>query len=174
MSDFVQPPYRMVSGQAMAQDAIYKKIIGKRGVWFVPVSSDEPAAGVQFHDPKALHSDGYGGATLRFELEDGSVYLAKGPWHGNAESLFQDTGYDIRDKYRTFVVLSKDRKTEPAPHYRTIFVDVVYQDPEGGLIGTFDRWKELAIQHPEAKYYYSESSTGSCSGPIHWKDGRPE
>lgn len=150
----------MVSGQGNAQSFIYKKHTGKSGAnWFIPINSEEPAAHVQVHYPSSKYSDGYGGAALLFQLDDGTTYRAQGPWHSNSDSLFRDTGIDIRDKHLTFVVLSKASKGYP-----TELIDVVYQDPQP-LLGKFDRYKDLIKQFPEARYYYSESSGGSFSGP---------
>ena len=164
MTDWFAPPYRMISGQGVVAEHVYEKIEGGRGVWLVASDVEDRGSYCYFHDPKDTKSDGFGGATLTFKLNDGGQYIAKGPWHGNAEACYNDTGHDFRNMYRTFVVLSMDRKCEK-PDCLTRFVDVIYKDPDGGLLGSFDRYKELSRQYPEAMYYYSESQGGSSNGP---------
>lgn len=165
MSDFKLPGYSMISGFGEQQDIkLYRRVPctnDRKGAWFYPVDHDEPGAHVYF-DPFDNKSQGFGGATLSFPCDDGVTYNVKGPWHGNTESLFEDTGVDLRDKHRTFIVLSKDRILEG---YTTVMKDVVYQDPKGGIVGKFDRWEELVKQYPEAKFYYSASRGGSSCGP---------
>lgn len=160
--DWTEDQYRMTCGSAEAESRKYRRIEGSRGcVWLVAI---QPNAGdnVYFHDPKDTKSDGFAGRTLQFPLEDGTVYSAKGPWHTNCDALFKDTGVDIRNQHQTFVVLAKERDYK---NMRSIMKDVVYMD-DAPVIGDFDRWKELAKQHPEAVYYYSKSSGGSSCGMI--------
>lgn len=38
---------------------------------------------------------GYGGDTLQFQLEDGSVISLKGPWHSNPNAFTRDTGIEL-------------------------------------------------------------------------------
>ena len=153
----------MLCGSAEAEERTYRKIIGKSGaVWLVPTCAN-PAQWVHYHNPKDTRSDGYGGRTLTFSLEDGTVYHARGPWHTNADSLFKDTGLDIRNTHLTFVVLSK--AVDHDEQYNRIMVDVVHID-EKPTEGSFDRYKELARLHPEAKFYYSEWHGGSSSGTL--------
>lgn len=151
----------MTCGQANAQSPIYKKVVGKSGAnWFIPVNHPEPGAGVQVHYANGKYSYGYGGATLEFNLEDGTTYKAQGPWHSNSEACLNDTGVDLTAQHLTFVVLAMDRQGYP-----TELVDVIYIDKEPTL-GRFDRYKELIKQYPQAKVYYSESSGGSSCGLI--------
>jgi hypothetical protein len=63
---------------------------------FVRRKSDEP-------------SDGFGGSTLTFTTVDGEIIKLQGPWHSNADSLFVDTGVDLRDKYWSFYAIAKER-----------------------------------------------------------------
>jgi len=121
---------------------------------------------VYFHCPSDTKSDGFGGATLTFPLVGGGEYVAKGPWHGNSDSLFRDTGVDVRDKCLTFVVLAKGCDWT---YGRTIMRDVVYRDPDWTL-GTFYRYRDLIRAHPEATHYYSGSQGGSSCGPIDAED----
>lgn len=47
---------------------------------------------VDMHDPGSV---GYGGSTLDFRLEDGTVYKVKGPWHTSASGLKSHTNGQI-------------------------------------------------------------------------------
>lgn len=158
----------MVCGQHEAVIRQYHKYPCKNdaGIWLV-AAQENAAENVYFHSPADINSQGFGGATLKFPLVDGSIYEAKGPWHGNADSLFKDTGIDVRNTHFTFVVLSMGRRCAKA--YETVMTEVIYQD-EKAMIGCYDRWKTIAKQYPQALMYYSESSGGSCSGPISAKD----
>ena len=101
---------------------------------------------------------------MTFELEDGSNIELTGPWHSNADSLFADTGVDIRDKYSTFVVIGKDMTFNP-----DIMVDVVYKD-EKPMIGDFHRGVKLAMALSKQMncilYYYSQSDGGSSISSV--------
>ncbi len=157
-NDYATARYAMICGSAEAEKRVYRKVECKRGVWLVAIQPNA-AENVYFHNPLDTKSEGFGGRTLSFPLEDGTVYEAKGPWHGNADSLFNDTGVDVRDTHYTFVVLAMARDGYP-----TILRDVVYKDA-APVLGAFDRYKELCKQYPQALQYYSESSGGSSCGP---------
>jgi hypothetical protein len=169
----VDRPYHMTSGAGEAAKFVYRKVVGKRGVWLYPTNSDTPGEQVHFHDPTDTKSDGYGGSTLTFTLEDGSTYAAKGPWHSNTDALYDDTGVDIRNTFRTFGCVAKKRISLPlrpgvsrnSSHWR--FEGVLYADT-APQIGDFNRIHDLAkewagkLGHPVA--YYQESNGGSSCG----------
>ncbi len=169
-NDYAVVPMEMKCGGAEAECHRYHKhVISKPGkrigcVWLV---SDQPNAAdnVYFHDPTDTKSQGFGGGTLTFPLVGGGEYVAKGPWHGNSDSLFADTGVDVRDTCLTFVVLAMEREYPKSNGYslNPIMRDVVYRDAEP-TIGRFDRYKELIKAHPQAKWYYMQSSGGSSCG----------
>lgn len=153
----------MICASAEAEAKVYRKTIGKSGaVWLVPIGPN-PAENVHVHFP-GKHSDGYAGRTLSFPLEDGTTYEAQGPWHSNSDSLFDDTGIDVRETYRTFVVLSRDVKYLPNMVYE--LVDVLYEDPPEGKDGRYNRDKDLAKQYPEARFCFMKSHGGGSAGPI--------
>jgi len=167
--EWIDEPYSMACGSYEAEIRRYKKYVDKQGgVWLV--SNQEAAAeNVYFHNPKDLNSDGFAGRTLTFILEDDSEYKAKGPWHTNADALFAATGVDIRNTHFTFVVLAKERFSTNDGRYRTALRGIIYKD-EKPILGSFNRYKDLIKQHPEANFYFTGSSGGSCSGPISDKD----
>jgi 3',5'-cyclic AMP phosphodiesterase CpdA len=167
--DFEVKPMAMISGSHEAEIRTYRKYECKRGVWLAALQG-APADNLYFHDPRDKNSDGFGGRTLRFPLEDGSVYEAKGPWKGNADSMFRDTGVDLRDQYSSFVVIGKGVRFEKG-RYESIRVitDVVYMD-DGFQIGPFQREEAIVKTLPVGKYqYYRETRGGSIAGSIEHK-----
>ena len=89
-------PYEMFSGQEDAKSRRYKLYTGKRrAIWLVGCVE---SCGDHIYCSGGPNSEGFGGATLEFTLENGcdSIKL-KGPWHSNADSMFADTGVDFRD-----------------------------------------------------------------------------
>jgi len=164
-NDYVIEAGGMKCGSYEAETRRYHKYECACGVWLVSDQSNA-ADNVYFHCPSDTKSDGFGGRTLTFPLVGGGEYVAKGPWHGNSESLFIDTGVDVRATCLTFVVLAKGCDWT---YGRTIMRDVVYRDPDWSL-GNFYRYKELIRAHPEATHYYSGSQGGSSCAPIHATD----
>lgn len=163
--EFIVEHQGMTCGSSEAESRTYKKVTDASGnVWLI-ANQEAAAENVYFHNPKDTKSDGFGGRTLSFPIDDGTVYEAKGPWHSGPDALFKSTGIDLRNTHRTFVVLAKERDSTKDGTYRTIMRGVLYKD-EKPVLGSFYRYKELAKQYPEAKYAYSESSGGSSCGPI--------
>lgn len=154
----------MISGQGEAQSRQYHMHVGKSGRrWLVAV---QEAAAENIYVEGGPNSDGFGGATLTFPIEEGEPVVLKGPWHANADSLFQDTGIDVRDRHRTFVVVAKDRHYENG---RTILTGILHKDPEPQL-GSFHRGdliaREIARKLDCPVILYSQSSGGSSCGPV--------
>lgn len=171
-AEFISPQYSMISGQGEAVTRKYHLHIGKSGhTWLV---ADQDNAGdniyVTAHKDPNKRGEGFGGSTLELELVDGGTFKLHGGWHSNPHSLLDDTGIDHTQHYRTFVVLANEKdvydpsgKGRYSGQYR--YTQIVYIDPEGGMIGAHDRYKELEKQFPEAKFFYMESTGGSASGP---------
>lgn len=178
-NDYVIERQPMVCGSSEAESRKYHKHIGKSGkIWLVADQGDA-AANVYVED--GPNSDGFGGRTLTFPLVDGTEVKLKGPWHANSESLFQDTGVDVRDKHYTFVVIS--RKRESGEFYESIMVDVLYRD-DAPQLGSFHRGDVLARQWAREVnapvFLYSQSKGGSSCGQVkpdavfYWeKDSNP-
>lgn len=163
MEEFEIKHQPMTCGQEELSVRTYKKIIkGKRGTWYVAIQ-DNPADNVYFASKEGGKSDGFGGATLTFKLEDGTEDKVQGPWHSNPDALFSDTGYDVRDKCLTFGVIGKDVRFDRYP-YKDFIVDVLYKD-EDFTIGAFNRIKdkaqELANELGVKIVYYQQSQGGS-------------
>lgn len=161
----VDKPYRMFSGAAEAARFVYRKVVDAKGkVWLYPVNSESPAEQVHFHDPLDKRSQGYGGSTLHFELEDGTTYAAAGPWHSAASSMFDATGIDIRNTHWTYGCVAKHREYKGHVAH---FKGVLHAD-EKPVLGSFDRLKLIAQAHADRLKVpvacYSESKGGSSSG----------
>ena len=165
---------QMISGIGEALERIYQKHIGKSGrTWMVAIQ-DNPGDNVYVSaDPSDGYLAGYrgfrgfGGATLQFKLEDGTIEELQAPWHSNADALFDDTGIDARDRYETFVVVSKRREFID---YQTVMADVLYID-EKPQCGVFDRGdgiaKKFADELGKPVFLYSESRGGSSCGAVY-------
>ncbi len=154
----------MISGQGEVQRMTFNKYFGDNGrTWYV--GDTEEAANhvyVDTHDPR---SRGFGGSTLEFKLVDGTIDRVKGPWHSNADALYEETGVDVRDKHFTFIVISRTRDYIDG---KTIMVDVIYQD-DVPMLGNFYRghyvaqalMKKLGLTEVSL---YSQSQGGSSCG----------
>ena len=156
----------MKCGSYEAEKRIYKLLIGKSGKrWLVSVQTNE-ADNIYVEGNK--NSDGFGGRTLNFELENGEKLDLKGPWHSNSTALFEDTGYDIRNKHLTFGVIALDRKYI-SYNKPDIYIDVLYKD-EDFVVGEFERIEKMAQEFSNKlnkKVAYGVKSWGG--GSSGWK-----
>lgn len=94
------------TGLFASRPQVWKAIRGKSRncIYLVPVDILNVADHVHV-DPLDEKSQGYGGSVLSFQLEDGTMHYAKGPWHGGTMSLLKDVGLDVRDLHATAVTL---------------------------------------------------------------------
>lgn len=153
-----------------------KKAIGKSGkIWIygklggnIHVSADKRELSPGYGGFK-----GYGGSTLTFKLEDGTIEKLQAPWHSNSDALFADTGIDLRDKHPTIVIICKDRGRTKLPGYccyQDEAKDVLYVDTEP-VIGEFHRGTKLAMDFAkklnQVVYRLSVSQGGSSFGPVY-------
>lgn len=165
----------MTCASAKAEARTYKKINGSRPgtIWLVAVQ-DAAADNIYFHDSNDKNSDGFAGRVIHFQLESpvpgqtGDVLSLKGPWHSNSDALFADTGYDVRYKCRTRVIISRGR--EYNDKYQQVLKDVIYNEPPEGKLGRYGRGEEIAQriadETGEPVYLYSESDGGSSSQQV--------
>ena len=172
--------YKMVSGFAEQAKRIYRVAPVREnsirrtepgGLWFYPANERNPADNVFFGNPnwgKPGHrrSNGFGGSILEFTLDDFSTIKIAGPWHGNADSMFVDTGLDLRDKHLTWGIVAKT-KLESGWNQPLLYKDVLHLDTEP-VVGTFDRIEDLAKKFVKelgcVVYYHRESCGGSHTG----------
>ena len=162
----------MTSGQGEQAVRKYKKIIGKRGNWYVAFQENE-ADNIYFASKSKEYSDGFAGATLSFELEDGTIDKIQGPWHSNSDGLFDDTGYDVRNKHLTKGIIAKN-KTHGEWHHPDEYSDVLHYD-EVPVIGEYDRIENLAqmfANELNCKVYFAVKTGGG--GSSHYKEPKKE
>lgn len=158
-------PKPIFSASAEALSDIYHQHIGKSGrTWLVGTSDPAGHIYVQTADPR-----GFGGRPLEFTLTDGQKVTLHGPWHSNPDSLYQDTGVDVRAQHLSQVVISRSRRYDG---HQIIMEDVLHHDTEPQP-GRFNRGETLtrrmANELSETLYFYSESRGGSVFGLV-----RPE
>lgn len=170
--DYIIERQPMFCGSCEAEQRRYKKIIGKSGrVWLYAIQ-DNSADNIYVSGGE--NSDGFGGRTLSFTLEDGTIEKLKGPWHSNSDALYGDTGVDLRDKCLTFVVISESRnRIQIERIYYTKMVNVLYKDTKP-TIGKFERGRiiaqKLANKLKQTIYCYSQSQGGSSNSAIEQKE----
>ena len=160
-------PYQMICGLSeAAQFKYHMKRQGNR-VW---LWKDGPGAAENVYvgsDNPDHRSDGFGGRTLTFELVEGGSIDLYGPWHGNADSMFKATGVDIRDTYRTFVVVGLGCGCGEG--MSMIITDVVYQDEEwkdGGYDRSHAISQKIANDLGRTVQCLKVSKGGSSRGPV--------
>jgi len=162
---------RMICGSAEVEERIFKKIQGKRGVWYVAIQ-DNPADNVYFTKNDGKYSEGFAGRVLPFLLEDGTIDQIQGPWHSNSDSLYEDTGYDVRNKYLTQGIIAKRRKYDYFNGDR--YTGVLHYDEEA-VLGDYDRIENLAQEYANklgVKVYYAVKTAGG--GSSHMKEPQKE
>lgn len=107
----------------MSKTIYQPPVAGTRGLWFIPSNVPNPADGLLVETD---NKTGYGGAIFNLECTDGSIHTIKGPWHSNPESLFHDTGIDLRDKHLVSTIIGDDfltRDFNAPPTFNTIFLE---------------------------------------------------
>lgn len=151
------------------KDAPYKMVQGNRAKWFYkpgPFAADD---GIFMDGGKG--SNGFGGRTITFQIDDGTTYDSIGPWRAGADAMLEDTGVDIRNSYGSRLVLSRGIKSDG--HYGSVYLDVVYHE-EHKVEGLFERAYELAKQKVkemnEPLFYYIETAGGTQSGKMKPED----
>lgn len=112
----------MVSGMVVQQEAIYRKVVGKRATWYYAVNL--PNQGDYVY-ASTRNKEGFGGAILNFPLEDGTTDEVKGPWAGGPSCLKQDTGVDITDKNLMSYVICETYKHGEGHYQNGECIDVI-------------------------------------------------
>jgi len=169
-------PYQMISAQGEDVQPKYNIHIGKdKRIWLVTTDQDPDHIIVQ----GGPGSQGYGGADLVFTLANGVDKITlHGPWHSNTDSLFKQTGIDLRAKIVTWGVIGRGREFRPANAYSSdsVITDLVYFDKEP-MPGVYNRIQNLAKEMSDAEgiplYYHMCSYGGGSTGPVNWKPTKP-
>lgn len=156
----------MFSAQAEAAKRTYKVLVGKSGDLWLVARQENEGDHVYVSDPRK-GSQGFGGATMTFDIAGGNSVVLQGGWKCNSDLLYRETGYDVRDKHLSQVVVARNRTYENG---RPVFTDILHFEPRMQL-GVFDRGKEiakrLANERGERVLVYVETLGGSSSG---WED----
>lgn len=159
--------YYQVSADPHAyEDRPYRKVMGKSGkAWFYRPGK---FAATHIYVDGGKGSQGMGGRTITFKLEDGTTYDSIGPWMTGADAMFKDTGVDVRHQNGTRLVLARQVEY-PKDYYAMMpdMIDVVHHEPEF-VEGHYDRARELAQKIVndlnEPLHYFIESFGGAQSG----------
>ena len=164
--DIQQP---MICGSAEAEEHTYKLLIGKSGEKYLVAVQPNPADNIYVEG--GSNSDGFGGRTLEFLLEDGTTIKLRGPWHTNSDDLFRHTGYDIRDKHMTIGICALEREKN---YYRgDLFKGVLHKD-RVWVIGEYDRIEKMAQafsnKHGKTVFYAMKSQGGGSAGSCQPKE----
>ena len=169
---FVSWPLHIKSGQAEAVNRRYHAIeYAPNNYWLYadePAAADHVYVGCSDLDHK---SEGFGGATLSFDLIDGSVLKLKGPWKASAKKMLRATGVDITDRYSSRGVIAFSKPTHDrngGGYFGTdTYTDLVHLD-EDWVIGDYDRIdclaQDIANETGRLTYFYAETQGGSHSG----------
>lgn len=171
----------MICAQAEVQKRLFRKFKGTDRDWYVgliPNTIELDPNHVYCTDPQQpVPSDfrgfqGFGGATLTFDFEDGTADRVKGPWHSNTEALLHQTGVDLTKCIITWGCIGTGRENGGSG-YTTIITDLLYFDPSP-LPGEFSRIEKLAKKMSEAQgkrplVYYSQSYGGTSCGWVNYK-----
>ena len=179
MKQFVIGAYQQISASGEVASRKFHMVKGKSGMRWLYSAVDQDVASFVYVEGKS-GSRGFGGRELRFALADGGEVSLTGPWHSNADAMFQDTGVDVRGKMFSFCVIAKrrgrikevrDTAFGPREFTRDTLEGVLHQD-EAPVLATFERpeIKEMAERFADelghSVYLYKETRGGSSNGPV--------
>lgn len=157
----------------MSDKEVFRKVTGKSGnTWLVKVVPPAGSKVYRTNNPENTTGKGggygFGGATISFTTVDGE-FKAHGPWHSNAEALYEDTELDIRHLHLTRVWVAEGAGFEEGS-YKTVPHGEVYYRENVPAMGEFHRGKAIgqaiANLYQKRVFVYSESDGGSSCTPI--------
>lgn len=151
---------------------VFRKVKTDDGIWLIGINEK----GIECTDdlwyranPEVQkYSRGLGGSPKSFMLTSGEKVTLQGPWNGNSQSLYEQTGIDLRHKEPSIVVLTKDdtlsgiqsrelvKSIRTGVKYEPLIDknDILYADEEV----VFGKWhrvlrvaEEYFDSHPEAE-----------------------
>lgn len=179
--NYATDAYYMISASGDSQSREWLHIKGRTLEWLV-LPNREADFMLQWHDTKGT-SRGFAGRTLTLKVigelhpiegewqtklfDEPKTFEWQGPWSSNTDALFKDTGYDIRNRIRTWGCLSLARDWATNSSNQAIMKNLIYFDPEPQY-GTYSRIVDMAkakakeLRRPI--YFYMTSYGGSSSG----------
>lgn len=134
-------------------------------LWLI-AEQDNAADNIFVGFPYDTKSQGFYGDWLTFEIDTGTKIRLQGPWHSNSKAMYENTGIDIRDKSKTFVVIGNGY----VPNNNGLIKDIIYKDDDF-VIGRHERGDKLAqkyaneLGHPVFRWV--RGMGGSHSGWIY-------
>lgn len=152
----------MFSASGVVQDNSFTKHPCARGVWYVAASGDR-ASNIFF---SGTNKEGMAGRTLSFKLTDGTVDLVEGPWMGNTDELYKDTGVDLRDKHLMRYVICRELTHNGPEVYCKDVLALVDEPSEMTYSECTELAQKMANTLNERLRYAYESSGGSCIGYV--------
>ena len=162
-SSELQMPF-MKSGQGEAIKNVYDVYRGKSGyLWLVASNVENKADHIYMQGREG--SDGFGGATLEFNISHGDKISLTGAWKSCSSTLMKDTGVDCKNYYRGFIVLALSKNKGDIYEYH--YDDVIYKS--GWMIGKwpYDLAEEMAQKKANELgrriYYFAASDGGTTS-----------
>ena len=87
---------------------------------------------------------GYGGLTMKLQLETGETDVVKGPWHSSSDSLFHHTGVDVRNTYYISYVIATHYIPEKSNLSICCFNGILEKEIEG-VESSFNLPEERAL-----------------------------
>lgn len=167
---FVAKQRGMLCGSYEAEKrtyTMYQETSGKR--WLV---ANQENAADNIYVEGGRNSEGFGGRLIKFTLTDLTEVELQGPWHTCAEALFAATGVYVNHLHKTYGAIALERG---GGWPDTILNKVLFMDSQP-VIGHFNRIEriaqEFANKYKKTVYYFSESASGSCCGPVDPTDSK--
>lgn len=149
----------IVSSREEASSRMFTRVPTEKAVWYY--TDGENAASNIYCSTR--NKEGMGGATVEMHTPDG-VFPETGIWHSNADSLFNATGIDIRDKHLTSYIVCLEIE-RPKNWYEATLCKQV-QAVELSVVGEFNPGKEVAqriANKLDRKVFFMRKSTGGGS-----------
>lgn len=128
---------RRPEGESEGIFDVYESTMYPGGLWLVGDVKNS-ADHIFFGYPCETGSKGYAGRWMAFRGPLGDVIL-QGPWHSNADALYDDTGVDVRGAHYVQLVVGLAWGPD-INGARTIESVVYYEDPHYGV---FDDYRNV-------------------------------
>lgn len=143
----------------------YKSRLHPGAIWIVRQGVKDTANHIYFGYPYDTKSQGFAGRWMIFPLVDQQESIAlQGPWHSNADDLYEDVRIDVRDTH--YVQFVAGLAWGPSINgCRVIEQIVYYEEPHYGY---FDEYKRILFRlynvYQVPIRYWHGGGGGSVSG----------